>query len=94
MYSKIVLHVSKERLQTVCVVWDVRFINVLEHFWNGPMDVDIGSSNAVVCICKFSRLLIDGLLLVEFLVVFVQFVQFIYPVQLVVVGFDMADLAD
>ena len=94
MYPQVIFQMSEERFQAVCIVWDIRFIDVFEHVGDCPVKMDICPSYVVVSICQFSCFLVDRLLLDELLVVFVPLVQFLYPIQLVVIGLDMADLAD
>lgn len=92
VYSEIILQMTEERLDAVGVVWYIGGINVLEHVRYGPVKMDVCPSDAVVSVCDLSGLLVDSLLLNELFIVLVPSVQFLYPIQFVVGGLDMAYL--
>ena len=85
---------SEERLQTIGVVRYAWIINIFEHVWECPLNVNICPSYIVVCVCHLTCLLIDSLLLDELLILVIPLSYLFDPEQLVIGSLYMTYLAD
>ena len=68
MYPQVILQMPEECLQTIGVVRYAWIINIFEHVWQCPLNVNIRPSYIVVCVGHLTCLLVDGLLLDELLI--------------------------
>ena len=50
VYSEIILHMTEERFQGICVLRDIRAVYELEHVRNGTFQMDVCLPDLVVCI--------------------------------------------